>query len=298
MFRRNFAQTNPWNIIMSDEKFPPTDLAGDAMLVPNFAATSVSEPEGNSRATRTVSVHVASDNPRHTQAAISMNISVCTNAAWNILRFCFTRADIAFFRIANVLPVIATREEADELRRLVDGIFETNERQLEDAIGRIQTLLRNNGVPENFRPKFNAVHRATVDIRHHDSLRYLKLIRRLDDLCQLFEAAALLGIIADSERRKLITSWEDRLRSVSNTVFQRQRKTGDDANERRAARRVQEEAQNADGGTSPVTDEKTAETDAKDLAQDSADTESIQAEPPSSDPDPVKTEQSAEEPAK
>lgn len=258
---------------MSDEKIPEAGLVGgDSMLVPNFEATSEGESEGNSRATRTVSVHVASDNPRHTQAAISMNISVCTNAAWNILRFCFTRADIAFFRIANVLPVIATREEADELLKLVDDIFETNERQLEDAIGRIQTLLRNNGVPENFRPKFNAVHRATVDIRHHDSLRYLKLIRRLDDLCQLFEAAALLGIIADTERRKLIASWEDRLRTVSNTVFQRQRKVVDDANERRAARRTQAPTQDSDGATGVVKNEAPVEVNAKTAPQEAVET--------------------------
>lgn len=272
MFRRNHAQTIPWNIIMSDEKIPQAGLAGDAMLVPNFEAASIPEPEGNAGTTRTASVHAASDNPRYTQAAIPMNISVCTNAAWNILRFCFTRSDIAFFRIANVVTAIATREEADELRKLVDDIFETNERQLEDAIGRIQTLLRNNGVPENFRPKFNAVHRATVDIRHHDSLRYLKLIRRLDDLCQLFEAAALLGFIADTERRKLIASWEDRLRTVSNTVFQRQRKAVDDANERRAARRTQAPAQGSDGATGVVKSEAPGEVNAKTAPQEAVET--------------------------
>lgn len=269
---------------MSDEKIPEAGfVGGDSMLVPNFEAVQEVEPEGNSRTSRTAAVHAASDNPRYTRAAIPMNISVCTNAAWNILRFCYTRADIAFVRIANVVPVIATREEAEELRKLVDDIFEKNERQLEDAIGRIQTLLRNNGVPENFRPKFNAVHRAVVDIRHHDSLRYLKLIRRLDDLCQLFEAAALLGIIADAERLKLIASWEDRLRTVSNTVFQRQRKVVDDANERRAAKRAQEAAQNADGAADAVKEEKPVQADAKDAeataseAAAEAKTESAQA---------------------
>ena len=212
---------------------------------PHASNAASASAQANAPDMRSASVRIQ-EGPRYTQAAIPMNVAVCTNSAWNILRFCYSRADIAFFRISEVIPRIAAKEEAAELRELQSAVFEEAEKDIEAAVERLEVMLRENGVPEDFRPKFSAVHKAAVDVRDRYSFRYLKLIRRMDDLCQLCDAVWLLGLMEDEFRKKVLAYWEDRLRRLSSDMFQSQRRIADAAVERRNARRLQAAAQSAE----------------------------------------------------
>lgn len=228
----------------------------------NQAKTTESEP----RQSATPEVSLVSGQ-RFTRAFLTMQVSLKSNTAFQIVMYNFRRLNDAMANATFVLSNIATPEEVQGFFKLVDDIFEQREKEVKQAYDGARIMLASKGL-DGTRANYSTDHVLEVPYHTPRALRYLRLVQDLDQFIGVLDTCWLSGFITDDEHKKLLSHWEKVLRDMSTTIFRKQQQITNDARKRRAERRNAEaSAQNND-----------ARSEGKANAEDKAQVETSEAE--------------------
>lgn len=174
--------------------------------------------------------------PRYTRAFLTMQVSLKSNVAFQIVMYNFRRLNDAMANATFVLSNIATQEEIDSFFKLVDDIFDQREKEVKQAYDGARALLAAKGL-DGTRANYSTDRVLEVPYHTPRSLRYLRLVQDLDQLVGVLDTCWLSGFVTDDEHKKLLSHWEKVMRDVSTTLFRKQQQITNDARKRRSEKR-------------------------------------------------------------
>lgn len=183
---------------------------------------------------------------RYTRAFLTMQVSLKSNTAFQIVMYNFRRFNDAMANATFVLQNIATQEEVSAFFKLVDDISEQREKEIKQAYDGARAILAAKGL-DGMRANYSTDHVLEVPYHTPRSLRYLRLVQDLDQFIGVIDTCWLSGFVTDDEHKQILAHWEKMLRDLSTTLFRKQQQITNDARRRRAEKRDAAAAPQNDG---------------------------------------------------
>lgn len=182
---------------------------------------------------------------RYTRAFLTMQVSLKSNTAFQIVMYNFRRFNDAMANATFVLQNIATQEEVSAFFKLVDDIFEQREKEIKQAYDGARAILAAKGLAN-----YSTDHVLEVPYHTPRSLRYLRLVQDLDQFIGVIDTCWLSGFVTDDEHKQILAHWEKMLRDLSTTLFRKQQQITNDARRRRNEKRDAAAPAQTDGAES------------------------------------------------
>lgn len=173
---------------------------------------------------------------RYTRAFLTMQVSLKSNTAFQIVMYNFRRFNDAMANATFVLQNIATQEEVSAFFKLVDDIFEQREKEIKQAYDGARAILAAKGL-DGMRANYSTDHVLEVPYHTPRALRYLRLVQDLDQFIGVIDTCWLSGFVTDDEHKQILAHWEKMLRDLSTTLFRKQQQITADARRRRNEKR-------------------------------------------------------------
>ena len=168
---------------------------------------------------------------RYTRAFLTMQVSLKSNTAFQIVMYNFRRFNDAMANATFVLQNIATQEEVSAFFKLVDDIFEQREKEIKQAYDGARAILAAKGL-DGMRANYSTDHVLEVPYHTPRSLRFLRLVQDLDQFIGVIDTCWLSGFVTDDEHKQILAHWEKMLRDLSTTLFRKQQQITNDARRR------------------------------------------------------------------
>lgn len=194
--------------------------------------------------------------PRNTRSSLVFKVTLLTDTAFNTLRYNFSRANDALASVSLVLPRIGTEEECNEMNRLIEDVFAKRERELDTTIANVRKLLSTKSGLDG--ANYTQSHVVEVTANTPRSIRFIQLVKKLDELCTVIDACWMMEIITEKERYEYLYRWEKRLSELSRTIFRKQQGLVRAIRERRNAAGNAQQTPVGDGAANAVSAEKAA----------------------------------------
>ena len=110
--------------------------------------------------------------------------------------------------------VVKDDEAVDELNRLIDERFAATQEEVDAEIERIKTLRDQNGIEAL--PEYTNPHTFECEISTPATLKYIKLVKGIDEISMLLDSLWLMEEITDKQKLSEEYRWQSTMIKLSN----------------------------------------------------------------------------------
>ncbi len=147
----------------------------------------------------------------------------------------------ALYRIEAVWRMIGRDEEIDRMESMVMHYLDKCAKDLKEERERLDVLLEQNGIEEL--PDYTQKQTVQVRILSPSISRYVNIILEADAVIQRLDAAWLMGVVTNLERKRRMVYWISELRSLRKKIRDLEAKTRGLATGRGRAVSLEQEGQ-------------------------------------------------------
>lgn len=159
---------------------------------------------------------------RYSRPVFTQNLVLHTDQAQRVMNRVFSRVESAIYRTSAILMIIGDEKEANQVNTLISELIDGAAKDLQSDQARMDALRANNGIEAL--PEYTAPRTYTIQVSAPLAMRYVGLIRLIDQVVPLIDALWISGVMDDKQRKEATFQWQQRLLRVGRRILDIERR--------------------------------------------------------------------------